>query len=120
MFDVGDNKVRGHDHTTEKYWGSAHWSCNISIRLTKNIPVILDNSRGYDSHLIIREIGKFDVKESVRPNELDKCMAFTINKHLVFIDSMHFITSSPDALVKNLWKMDLKYLTQEFSGKQLK
>ena len=30
LFDVGDNKVRDHDHVTEKYRGSAHWSCKIN------------------------------------------------------------------------------------------
>ena len=89
LLDVGDNKVRDHDHVTGKYRGSADWSCNINFRLTKKVPVIFQNLRGYDSHLVIKEIGKFDVKVSVIPNGLEKCMAFTINKNLVFIDSMH-------------------------------
>ena len=43
-------------------------------------------------------------------------MAFTINNNLVFIDSMQFMNSSLDALVKNLSEIDFKYLSQEFSG----
>ena len=43
-------------------------------------------------------------------------MALTINKNLVFIDSMQFMNSSLDVLVKNLSDNDLKYLSQEFSG----
>ena len=39
-------------------------------------------------HLIIKVISKFDVKVSVIPNGLEKYMAFTINKNLIFIDSM--------------------------------
>ena len=66
----------------------------------------------------MQEIAKFDVKISVIPNGLEKCMAFTINKNLVFIDSMQFMNSSLDALVKNLSEMDFKYLSQESSGKQ--
>ena len=31
-FDVGDNKVRDHDHVTGKYRGPAHWSCNINLK----------------------------------------------------------------------------------------
>ena len=42
-------------------------------------------------------------------------MAFTINKNLVFIDSMQFLNSSLDALVNNLSDNDFKYLSQEFS-----
>ena len=42
-------------------------------------------------------------------------MAFTINKNLVFIDSMQFLNSSLDALVNNLSDNDFKYFSQEFS-----
>ena len=44
-------------------------------------------------------------------------MAFTINKNLVFIDSMQFMNSGLDLLVKNLSNNDFKYLSKEFSGK---
>ena len=78
------------------------------------------NLRGYDSHLIIKEIGKFDVKVMVMPNGLEKYMAFTINKNLVFIDSMEFMNSGLDSLVKNLSKNYFRYLCEEFSGDMLK
>ena len=47
-------------------------------------------------------------------------MAFTINNNLVFIDSVQFMNSSLDALVKNLSDNDFKYLSQEFSGDLVK
>ena len=47
-------------------------------------------------------------------------MVFTINKNLVFIESMQFMNSSLDRLVKNLTDNDFNYLSQEFTGKQLK
>ena len=78
------------------------------------------NLRGYDSHLIIQEIGKFDVKVSVIPNELEKYMSFTINKNLVFIDSMQFMNFSLDELVKNLSDNDSKYLSDELNGEFFK
>ena len=68
----------------------------------------------------MQEIGKFDIKISVILNGLEKYMAFTINKNLVFIDSMRFMNSSLDALVKNLSENDFKHLSQEFSGEFLK
>ena len=71
--------------------------------------------KGYDSHLIIKQIRKFDVKVSVIPNGLQKYMAFTINTNLVFIDQQ-FMNSSLDSLVKNLSDNDFKYLSEEFSG----
>ena len=53
----------------------AHWNCNINVSFTKKVPVIFYNLRGYDSHLIFRELDKFDVKISVIPNGLEKYMA---------------------------------------------
>ena len=96
LFDVGDDKVKDHCHITGKYRGVSYWSCNINLKLTKKIPVIFHNLRGNDSHLMIKEIGKFDVKVSVLPNGLEKYTAFTINRNLVFIDSMQFMKSSLD------------------------
>ena len=119
LFGAGDNKLRGHCHINGKYRGSAHWSCNINIKLTKNVPVMFHNLRDYDNHLIMQEIGKFSVKISVLPNGLEKCMAFTINKNSDFVDSMQFMNSSLHTLVKNLSKIDFKHLSQDFSGEQL-
>ena len=76
--------------------------------------------RGYDSHLIFCELNKFDVKISVIPNGLEKYMAFFLNKNLVFIDSMQFMNSSLDKLVKNLSDEDFKYLVEESGCKNLK
>ena len=39
---------------------------------------------------------------------------------MVFIDSMQFMNSYLDKLVKNLNDKDFKYLSEEFSGEQLK
>ena len=75
--------------------------------------------RGYDSHLIFRELIKFDVKTDVIPNGLEKYMALFLNKNLVFIDSMQFIDSSLDKLIKNLSDDDFKYLAEEFGSENL-
>ena len=48
----------------------------------------------------MQELDKFDVKVDVIPNGLEIYVAFIINKNLVFIDSMQFMNSSLDALVK--------------------
>ena len=56
--------------------------------MTKNVPAIFHILKGYDSKLIMQEISKFDVKISVILNGLEKYMVFTINKNLIFIDSM--------------------------------
>ena len=119
LIENDDEKVRDHCHITGKFRGAAHWNCNINFQLTKKVPVIFHNLRGYDSHLIFCELNKFDVKIDVIPNRLENYMAFFLNKNLVFIDSMQFINSSLKKLVKNLLDDDLKYLTGEFGSKNL-
>ena len=76
VFDNDEEKVRDHCHVTGKFRGAAHWNCNINFQLTKKVPVIFHNLRGYDSHLIFNELDKFDVKIKVIPNGLEKYMAF--------------------------------------------
>ena len=46
-------------------------------------------------------------------------MAFFLDKNLVFIDSMHFMNSNLDELVKNLSDEDFKYLLEEFGAENL-
>ena len=119
LIENSDNKVRDHCHISGKYSGAAHWNCNINMKVTKKVPVIFHNLKGYDSHLIFKELSRFNVKVSVIPSRLEKYMAFTINKNLVFIDSMQLMNCSLDKLVINLNGKDFKYLSEEFSGEQL-
>ena len=74
--DNDEEKVRDHCHVTGKFRGAAHENCNLNLQLTKEVPVIFHNLRGYDSHLIFNELDKFDVKIKVIPNGLEKCMTF--------------------------------------------
>ena len=76
LIDNDEEKVRDHCHVTGKFRGAAHWNCNINFQLTKKVPVIFHNLRGYESHLIFNELDKFDVKINVIPNRLEKHMAF--------------------------------------------
>ena len=102
LINNNDEKVRDHCHVTGKFRDTAHWDCNINFQLTKEIPVIFHNLKGYDSHLVFSVLHKFDIKISVTPNGLEKYMAFFLGKNLVFIDSMQFMNSSLDKLVENL------------------
>ena len=119
LINSDDEKVRDYHHGTGKFRGAAHWSCNINLQLTKKVPVIFHNLRGYDSHLIFCELNKFDVKIDVIPNRLEKYMAFFLNKNLVFIESLQFINSSLEKLVRNLSDNGFKYLNQESGSKNL-
>ena len=76
LIDNDEEKLRDHCHVTSKFRGAVHWDCSINFQLTKKVPIIFHNLRGYGSHLIINELNKFDEKISVIPNGLEKNMAF--------------------------------------------
>ena len=66
-----DVKVRDHCHITGKYRGFADRDCNISVKLNHENPVVLHNLKNYDSHLIIQELDKFNLKINIIPNGME-------------------------------------------------
>ena len=62
----------------------------------------------------MQQLGQFNLKIKFMPNGLEKCMSFSINKKLSFIDSFQFLSSTLDNLVKSSGKDNFKYLSQEF------
>ena len=131
-----DIRVRDHCHITGKYRGSAHQECNLKLTLNPDkikIPVLFHNLRGYDSHFIMQEIGAIVKNHTFKnkkgeekqmninaiPNNMEKYMAFMLGKHLTFLDSFQFMSSSLDKLVGNLPKDALKYTSQEYKNKKL-
>ena len=110
LIDNDDEKVRDHCHITGKFRGAARRICNVNFQLTKKIPVIFHNLKGYDSHLIFSELNKFSMKINVIPYRLEKYMAFFLDRNIVFIDIMQFMNSSLDKIAKNLSDNNFKYL----------
>ena len=86
--------------------------CNVNLVLTEKVPIIVHNLKVYESHLIMNELNKFSMKVDVIHNELEKYMAFTINKNLIFIDSKQLMNSSQEKLVKKLSNDDSKYFSR--------
>ena len=82
MYAHNDVKVRDHCHITRKYRGSVLRDCNINLKLNHKISVVFHNLKNCDSHLIMQEPGKFNLKINVIPNGLEKYMSFTINNKL--------------------------------------
>ena len=76
LIDNVNEKLRHHCYVNDKFRGVAHWSCNKNLQLTKSVPVIFHNLRGYDSHLISDELKSFYVKIDVIPNVIEKHIAF--------------------------------------------
>ena len=127
--------VRDHCHITGNYRGSAHQDCNLKLRLSPTniqIPVFFHNLRGYDSHFIMQQIGEIAKKHVYKnkkgeecqmdinciPNNMKKYMAFMLGKHLLFLDSFQFMSSSLDNLTKNLPDDAFIFTQQEFTGEQ--
>ena len=108
---VDDVPVRDHCHVTGKYRGSAHQTCNLKLQISAEkikIPVVFHNLKGCDSHFIMNELGELikkgeeNIKINVIAQNAEKYMAFYIGKHLSFIDSFAFMSSSLEKLASNL------------------
>ena len=65
-----DIKVRDHCHITGKYRHSAHRNCNIRVEINHKITVAVHNLKNYDSHLIMQELGSFNLKINFISNGL--------------------------------------------------
>ena len=122
-----DVRVRDHCHITGSYRGSAHDDCNLKLQNkpeNTKIPVIFHNLRGYDSHFIMQQIGKIakigqnEMNINVIPNNLEKYMAFMLERHLTFLDSFQFMSLSLDKLVLNLPDDGFQFTTQVFKKEQ--
>lgn len=121
-----DIRVRDHCHITGIYRESAHQDCNLKLRINPKefkIPLIFHNRRGYDSHFIMQEIGSIAKPQQMDinaiPNIMEKYMAFMLGKHLVFLDSFQFMSSSLDRLAGNLPADAFKYTSHVFQGEKL-
>ena len=114
--ELGEDRVRDHCHVTGGYRGAAHNMCNLKYRITWKVPVVFHNLRGYDSHLIMQEIGKFKMEVNVIPNNMEKYISFSLGKHLVFIDSIQFMASSLEDLVGNLSPEDFRIVGKRWKG----
>ena len=88
LIENNDKKVTDYCHIIGRFRGVADWNCNINLQLTKKVPVIFHNLRGYYCYLTFYELNKFDVKVDKIPNRLEKYMASFLNKNLFIIDSM--------------------------------
>ena len=136
-FTAENRKVRDHCHVLGNYRGAACNMCNLAMKMTKTIPVIFHNLKGYDSHLLLPELGKFNKKISIIPNNMQTYMSFSVGHktsyfdakagkqvdreymNLRFIDSFGFMASSLNQLVVDLKAGGIdkfKNVSQEFGS----
>ncbi|KAF4529586.1 hypothetical protein B566_EDAN016543 [Ephemera danica] len=111
-------KVRDHCHITGKYRSTAQSSCNLRDHNPHYIPVFAHKMSGYDSKFIIRELEHTPGPIHVVPNTEEEFIAFSKKPedgvHLLFLDSLRFMSSSLDSLVKNLPKEKMTHLKKMF------
>ena len=76
-FSENNYKVRDHNHLIGEYKGAAHNRCNLDERYAKCIPVFMHNLTNYDSHLFIKELGKYSGKLSIIPENSEKSISMS-------------------------------------------
>ena len=81
-----NRKVRDHCYVLGNYRGAACNTCNLCMKMTKTIPVIFHNLKGYDSHLLLPELGKFNRKISIIPNNMQTYMLFSVGNEITYTD----------------------------------
>ena len=95
--------VKDHDHITGEYRGAAHNECNFKLRLVPKkvqIPVVFHNMKNYDSHLLMQAMARVQGEIKCIPTNTEKYISFSLG-NLRFIDSLNFMQSSLDKLVKS-------------------
>lgn len=108
-------RVRDHCHLTGAFRGAAHNLCNLQYQITRNIPIVMHNLSGYDSHLLIRKLACEELipgKITIIPNNAEKYISFIKTMYDIgqpfreikfkFIDSLRFMTASLDYLASIL------------------
>ena len=96
------DSVKDHDYMTGRYRGAAHNECNFKLKMnskTAPIPVIFHNLKGYDGHLLMQAMARVQGEIKCIPTNTEKYISFSLG-NLRYIDSVNFLLSSLDKLVK--------------------
>ena len=118
---IVSDKVRDRCHSTGKYKGPAHNTCNVNVTQQQGIIIlfIFHNFSNYDCHMFFKRL--VDLKN----DNLEFEIFPRIHEEYIsvsyccfrFIDSYRFLSSSFDKLVKNLDNDDFVILKTEFPDK---
>ena len=96
------DSVKDHCHITGKYRGAAHNQCNFKLNpnpKTVPIPVVYYNLKRYDAHLMMQAPSRVWGETKCFPTNTQNYISFSL-ENLRFIDSVNFLLSSLDPLVK--------------------
>ena len=114
-------KVRDPCHSTGKYRGPAHNTCNINVKQKDSvfIPFAIHNFSKYDCHMFFKRLvnlKKDKVKSEIIPKSNEE---YIVVKYgcIRFFDSYRFLSESLDKLVKNLDTDDFIILKKKIPDK---
>lgn len=87
----------------DKYNGAVHYKCSFACqyRNQPNITVLFHNGSKYDTHFLMQKIGKHFKNIGCIAKTCEKYSSITLEEKIKFIDSINFLPSSLDTLVKN-------------------
>jgi len=112
--ELGEDRVRDHDHLNGKYRGAAHNRCNLQAKLDKTVPIFFHNFSNYDLHLFIKELSKnthHKLKIIAKNSEEYITLSYGCLK---FVDSYRIVQSSLDGCTKSMVTSDFKILAKHF------
>ena len=87
---------------TGKYRGAARNECNFKLKLnpkTAPIPIFFHNLTGYNGHLLMQAMARVQGEIKCIPANTEKDISFSLG-NLRFVDSVNFLMSSLEKLVK--------------------
>ena len=84
-----------HDHVTGYYIGAAHDLCNRQRKVIYDVPVFFHNLRGYDGHLIVKEMATYHGR-AIKPigKNIKRYLQIKWDRNVVFRDSLPFLAQS--------------------------
>ena len=109
-------KVWDHCHISGLYRGAAHSKCNLKLKQSRDISVLLHNFKNYDSHPIVLALHQIKDKFSnidCLAKGIEKYMSISITLRsrlknmpfkIIFKDSYQFLSASLEKLVESLNK----------------
>lgn len=110
--ELGQDRVRDHDHLNGRYLGAAHNTCNLKRREQWTLTCFAHNFVGYDSHFVVKALDKLSNKiksVNIVPLNRQKVKAITINDRIQFLDSLQFLEGSLGSLAEMLVKSNSSF-----------
>ena len=109
--ELGYDRAIDHDHISGEILGVAHNKCNLARKEEIKFVAFAHNFSGYDSHIIVKELGKFKKQIwniDAIPLNTQKFKKLQIN-NIILLDSAAFLPDSLEKLVTTLAISDHKF-----------